>query len=164
MMERRTVLRRTGIGMAAVAAAGLSGCSGNGDGNGTETLPTLQISSQSVESSVDGLTITGFETDLRRGQQHDDVHFAVTPTIENAGDQEVNLENYQYEIRLFSPEGVDITPGNTWAVRADTLAPGERGTVLLQVSFISAEGVDPEDVDRYEVTLSCGGDATGSYC
>jgi hypothetical protein len=160
-MNRRTVLQRTGI--AAAAVTGLAGCSGTeGDDGETEPLPELTLSGQQLESSVDGLVITGSDVDLRRGQQHDDVHFAVTATVENIGDQSVNLGDYTYEITLLSPEDIDITPGNTWAARPDEVAPGETGTVLLQVSFISAEGVDPEDVDRYEVTLSCGEGA--SYC
>lgn len=162
-MQRRTVLRRTGIGLSVAATAGLSGCSGDSDDSTTEALPELQIASQRIESSVDGLSIRGYETDLRQGQQHDDIHFAVTPTIENTGGEQINLDDYQYEIRLYSAEDIDITPGNTWTARADSVSSGETGTILLQVSFISEEGVDPEDVDRYEVTVSCGDSGT-PYC
>jgi hypothetical protein len=160
-MKRRTVLERTGIGLSAAATVALAGCSG-GEEETDEPLPELQLSGQRLESSVDELVITGADADLREGQQHDDVHFAVTATVENIGEQEANLGEYGYELRLLSPEDIDITPGNTWAARPDSVPPGESGTVLLQVSFISAEGVDPEDVDRYEVTLSCGEGA--SYC
>ena len=151
--------------MTALVSAGLAGCSGggNGDGNGTETLPELDLSGEQVESSVSNLSVTGYETELLRGQQHDDIHFAVTPTIENTGDQEANLGDYAYDITLFSAEGDDITPGSTWAINPETVAPGETGTILVQVSFISAEGVDPEDVDSYEVSISCGEDG-GAYC
>lgn len=149
--------------MATLAAAGLAGCSG-GDSNGTETeeLPELQVSGGEVGSSVSGLSVTDHEVELVRGQQHDDIHFAVTPTIENTGDQEVSLEDYDYKIRLFSAEGDDITPGSTWAANPQTIAPGETGSILVQVSFISAQGTDPEDVDSYEVTISC--DGSGAYC
>lgn len=164
MMKRRTILKRTGVGLSAVGVTGLSGCSGDSNDDESEPLPELELSGQRFQSSVEQLAVTGFQTELRRGQQHEDIHFAVTPTIENTGDQQVTLGDYQYEIRLFSAEDIDITPGNTWTARADDVPPGETGTILLQVSFISEEGVDPEDVDRYEVSLSCDSGNSGSYC
>ncbi|MEF8907246.1 MAG: hypothetical protein V5A13_05240 [Haloarculaceae archaeon] len=163
-MNRRTVLRQAGSSAGVLVALGLAGCSGDGSETGNTPLPDLQISGSDLESSVDGLTITGQRHELVRGQQHDDVHFAVTVTVRNAGQQEVNLENYEYDLTLYSPDGIDITPGQTWKANPDTVPPGETGTVLVQVSFISAEGVSPEDVDRYEATLSCGTGSSGSYC
>lgn len=163
-MQRRAVLRHAGVGMSGLVAAGLAGCSSNGGGTETEELPELQLSGHGLESTVDELSFVGHNHRLLRGQDHEDVHFAVTATIQNSGNQETNLGDYEYEIRLYSPEDIDITPGSTWAVNPDTVAPGETGTVLLQVSFISSNSVSPEDVDRYEVTLSCGEDSAGSYC
>jgi len=163
-MQRRKVLRRAGIGMSGLVTAGLAGCSGDGDSTDTEDIPELQLSGQQLESTVDELSITEQTHELVPGQQHEDIHFAVTPTVRNTGDQETNLGDYQYEIRLYSEEDIDITPGSTWKANPETVQPGETGTILLQVSFISAEGVSPEDVDRYEVTLSCGGDNAGTYC
>lgn len=164
VMNRRTVLRRTGSSAAVFVTLGLAGCSGDSSETGNTPLPDLQISGSDLESSVDGLTVTGQRHELVRGQQHDDVHFAVTVTVSNTGDQEVDLQDYQYDLTLYSPDGIDITPGQTFTANPDTVPPGETGTVLVQVSFIHAEGVSPEDVDRYEVTLSCGSGSSGSYC
>lgn len=150
--------------MSGLVAAGLAGCSGDSDGADAENIPELQLSGQQLESTVDGLSIVGQSHELVPGRQHEDIHFAVTPTVRNTGDQETNLGDYQYEIRLYSAEDIDITPGNTWKANAQTVAPGETGTILLQVSFISSDSVSPEDVDRYEVTLSCGEDSDGDYC
>lgn len=163
-MRRRTVLRRAGIGMSGLVAAGLAGCSGDGESTETESIPELQLSGQQLESTVDALSITGQTQELVPGRQHEDIHLAVTPTVQNTGDQETDLGDYEYEIRLFSEEDIDITPGNTWKANPETVPPGEEGTVLVQVSFISAEGVSPEDVDRYELTLSCSEDNDGPYC
>ena len=163
-MQRRAVLRHAGVGLSGLVAAGLAGCSSDGGGTETEELPELELSGQRLESTVDELSIVDQRQRLLRGRQHEDIHFAVTLTVRNTGDQEASLEDYEYEIRLYSPEDIEITPGNTWAINPDTVAPGETGTILLQVSFISSESVSPEDVDRYEVTLSCGGDGAGSYC
>lgn len=163
-MRRRTLLRHAGIGMSGLVATGLAGCSGDSDSPETESIPELQLSGQRLESTVDELSITGQAHELVRGRQHEDIHFAVTPTVRNTGDKETDLGNYQYKIRLYSEEDIDITPGNTWKANPETVQPGETGTILLQVSFISAEGVSPEDVDQYEVTLSCGEDGAGAYC
>ena len=163
-MRRRTVVRRAGIGLTALAVPGVSGCLSGDDGTDTQTqsLPELDVSNRSIDSSVAELSIVDHEVELLRGQQHDDIHFGVTPTVENTSDQQADLDAYQYDIALYSPEDIDITPGRTWTANAEQVPAGETGTVLLQVSFLDAEGVDPEDVDQYEVALSC--DGNGAYC
>lgn len=164
-MRRRTVLRRAGIGMTGLVATGLAGCSGDSDdGGGTPTLPDIEISGQQLGSTIDELSIVDQSYDILRGQRHDDVHFAVTPTVRNDGDQEASLQDYQYDLTLYDRDDSDITPGNTWKARPDTVQPGETGTILIQVTFSSAPDTYPEDVDRYELILTCGPDNAGSYC
>ncbi|MFC7228667.1 hypothetical protein N0B31_14740 [Salinirubellus salinus] len=162
-MKRRSLLRRTSIGLAAVGSTALAGCTAGDDEDGEQTpLPNLQLSDPTLESSVDGLSLVDSRDDLRRGQQHEDVHFAVVATVENAGAEETDLGDYQYTVTLYDGAGTDITPGDTWTANAATVAPGETGTILLQVSFIESN-VTPRDVGRYEVALACGGDNSGSY-
>jgi len=160
-MRRRDLLRRAGIGAGTLVAAGFAGCSGDGDDSDPTPLPEIQVSGE-VESTVDGLSITDYEHGLRRGRAHDDVHFSVTPTVENTGDQQAELDNYEYDITLYDANDIDITPGDTFASRGDELSPGESGTVQVEVSFLNAESASPEDIARYELSISC--DGSGSYC
>ena len=162
-MRRRRLLERAGIGTATLVAAGLAGCSSDGsDGSGSTPLPEIEVSGEVVTSSVDGLSVTDYEHELRRGQAHEDVHFAVTPTVENTGDQRADLGDYEYDLELFDADDIEITPGDPWTTGGEELSPGDSGTVLVQVSFLNAEGASPDDVARYELSVSCGG--SGSYC
>lgn len=165
-MKRRTVLRQASLGAVTVGTVSIAGCGGDdngGNGNDpSEPLPELSISSQTLNSTVDELVIAGYQNGLRRGQQHEDIHFAVTLSIRNEGNQRVDLADYGYRITLYDDSGSEITPGDTWSQDEDTIAPGETGQVLVQVSFIDSEGT-PEDIDRYRVVMGCG-QGSGAYC
>jgi len=167
-MKRRTLLARAGAGMATLSAVSLAGCSsdddGNGNGNGdsSEPLPELTLSDQELRSTIDQLSIAGQQVGLRRGTQHDDIHFAVTLSVTNEGGQRVDLDDYGYQLDLYDDTEVKIELGSTWAVDGDALDPGETGSVLVQVSFIDTEAT-PEDVDSYRLILGCGS-GSSAYC
>lgn len=168
MMKRRTLLTRAGAGMATLSAASLAGCSsddggnGNGDTDPSEPLPELVLSEQTLESTIDQLSIAGRQVGLRRGEQHEDIHFAVTLSVTNDGQQRVDLDDYGYQLDLYDEAGTRLQLGNTWVVNGDALDAGETGTVLVQVSFIDTEAT-PEDVDSYRLILGCGS-SSGAYC
>lgn len=171
MMKRRTLLTRTGAGLATLSAASLAGCSDDGGGNGTtddghgdpsEPLPELSLSDQTLESTVDQLAIAGQQVGLRRGTQHEDIHFAVTLSVTNEGDRRIDLEDYGYQLNLYDNGDVRLELGDTWTANGDTLDPGETGSVLIQVSFIETQA-SPEDVDSYRLVLGCGS-GNSAYC
>lgn len=164
-MDRRTLLRRSCLGLATVGTVGLAGCSSESGGEGgdpSEPLPELALTGQTLNSTIDELTIAGYQNGLRRGRQHEDIHFAVTLSITNEGDQRVDLADYGYDLTLFDETDTDITPGDTWASNADTVGPGETGQVLVQVSFLDSPA-NPEQVRRYRLVLGCGQGAS-AYC
>jgi hypothetical protein len=156
--------------MATLSAVSLAGCSSddgngddeNGDGNSSEPLPELTLSGQTVRSTIDELPIAGQQAGLRRGQRHDDIHFAVTLSVTNDGDQRIDLDDYGYQLDLYDSAENTITLGDTWASDGDALDPGETGSVIVEVSFINSQAT-PEDVDSFRVILGC---ASGSdaYC
>ena len=167
-MKRRTLLTRAGAGMATLSAASLAGCSsddgdgGNGNGDDSEPLPELALSDQELRSTIDRLPIAGQQVGLRRGTQHDDIHFAVTLSVTNEGEQRVDLEDYGYNIDLYDDGENRFELGETWADDGDTIDPGETGSVLVQISFINTNAT-PEDVDSYRLVLGCGS-GSGAYC
>ncbi|MFW5978450.1 MAG: hypothetical protein ACOCP2_04360 [Halohasta sp.] len=174
-MKRRTLLTHAGAGMATLGAMSMAGCSsddgngddgngddGNGDGDSSEPLPELTLSDQTVRSTIDELPIAGQQAGLRRGQRHDDIHFAVTLSVTNEGDQRIDLDDYGYELDLYDDAGNDITLGDTWASDGDTLDPDETGSVIVEESFIDSEAT-PEDVDSYRAILGCGS-SSSAYC
>lgn len=166
-MQRRNVLKRAGIGLAALGSAALAGCGsdgndgddGNDDGNddgGAQNTPTavpdMDVSERTLESSVGGLSVVGYRDYFVPGQRHDDIHLAVVPAVENTGDERTNLGDYDYTMTLYDADDADVTPGDPWLDDAVAVDPGETGTVLVQMSFINADA-DPEDVARYELTI-----------
>lgn len=167
-MKRRTLLTQAGAGLATLGAVSLAGCSsdddGNGNGNGdpSEPLPELVLSEQTVESTIDQLPIAGRQVGLRRGERHDDIHFAVTLSVTNEGTRRIDLDDYGYQLDLYDDAGTKLGLGDTWSANGDALDPGETGSVLVQVSFIGTEAT-PEDVDSYRLTLGCGS-SSSAYC
>lgn len=164
-MKRRTVLRHAGLGALTAGTVSIAGCGGDNGGNGddpSEPLPELSITDQTLNSTIDELLVAGYQTGLRRGQRHEDIHFAVTLSITNEGDQQADLSDYGYNITLFDSSNTDITPGDTWVQDEDVISPGETGQVLVQVSFLDAQA-SAEDIDRYRLIIGCG-QGSGTYC
>jgi hypothetical protein len=168
VMKRRTLLTRTGAGLATLSTVALAGCSDDGGtettdgGDASEPLPELTVSEQTLQSTVDQLAIAGQQIGLRRGTQHEDIHFAVTLSVTNEGDQRIDLDDYGYQLDLYDSAENRLELGQTWAIDGDALDPGETGSVLVQLSFIDTNAT-PEDVDSYRLVLGCGS-GNSAYC
>jgi len=163
-MDRRTVLQRCGAGL--LAGVALAGCSestaGDGsddDGNDPTAAETTTVggSMGSATSTVEGLTITAAETSTTASS------FKVLVTIENTGGKTTDLFNYGYELLFFDAEGTDLSTRNPTrgSTEGTEIGPGESTTMNVHAPVNG----DPEDVARYEFTLSCeGAFISGVYC
>jgi len=155
--SRRGILAATGTAMVALVA----GCSGGGDGAGTDE-PATETATPSVRgtvsSNIEELAIVEHRPAI------DDNTFPVDITVGNNGDQQTDIGEYNYSLTPYDADGNDVgddTQG-TGALGATDVSPGER--VSFQI-YRPLE-VDPSEVARYEVTVQCTGtfEAQGVYC
>lgn len=132
----------------------------------SDGMPAASAVSGEVESSVDGLSIADHRVGMPAGlSQPDGAAFNLSLTVENSGGSETNPTDYDYELGLFDADGTDITPIVTAVQPNDIeIAPGERGTIALSGLFESDSESGPDDVARYEVSLSCNRASEGVYC
>lgn len=159
-MRRRNFIARSVV----VAGLGTSvaGCSGGGDGGTPDSGDGSGGNGGGtsyegiVRSDVDGIEITSGEyTDT--GVQG---RFPVTVTLQNTGDQETNVEEYDFDYTVYDSGQGDIAGGSSTSADEPTVAPGESTDVLLTTIV---DG-DPEDVTSYKVVLSCTSLSSGVYC
>ncbi|WP_276250665.1 hypothetical protein [Haloarcula rara] len=155
-MQRRSILSRLGGGLTVTAVAGLAGCSGDGSEAG---------SGEAVESSVDGLTVISHEEGAPDGVTPPERSFVVSLIIENSGDSETDPTGYDEELRLFDESDTNITPKLTSVQPADIeLAPGEQRQLAVSGVFEEDSEYAPDDVTRYELSLTCTQFSDGTYC
>lgn len=163
-------------------SSGVAGCTGDGshgggtpastdestptggttDGDGTTTIDGETTPGEVLESSVDGLSITGHEHYLAKGTDPD-VHFSVLLTVENTGDQPTELSEYDFDLTAYDADGDDITPKNGQIITLAEVAPGETTEYKLQLSFRNSPD-GPGQIERYGVSLACGEYSDGVYC
>ena len=141
----------------------MAGCSGGStdteDGGDTPT-PTPTPSGPTgevVENAVDGIEIVG-----HRVKESDRERFAVVLTVRNAGDQETDAFDYEYDLAVFDSGGTEVTGGasGTTATGA-TVALGEETEITATTGYEGSKS----DIASYEITVGCddfGG--TGVYC
>ncbi len=183
--NRRTCLRRVGSALAATGAIGIAGCTGDGsgdgggnggdgngeggDGNGGATTTVAGAGEYEndergsvAENTVDELAIVGHTAEVREPMTSSDPRFVVTIAVKNLGDQETELFDYNYVLRLFDDEGTKL--GDARAVQFNvgggtTVAPGKTTEIGLHLQ----QTEDPGAVARYEIVLNCGFE-DGVYC
>jgi hypothetical protein len=180
-ISRRQVLATTGA-VSATLVAGCSGGNGDGgtddpDGNGTPTptataTPTeTEAETQSmdvqgsVSSKVDPLSIVEHVPRIGYFGQQERTYFPVEVTVENGGDEETDLFEYNYDVVTYDADDNDVTGSQGGkSSGGETTAPsGGRGSLIVY----STIEVDPSEVARYEVTTVCEGTvsrAEGVYC
>lgn len=112
-----------------------------------------------VENAVNGLEITGWETD-RQGRW-----FLMNLSIENTGDRTTSLHEYNYDFTLYDENGTELLPGSTGARGAPEVAPGEVAEHTLYARITKHY----PDVASIDFTLNCEGffedeTAEGVYC
>lgn len=163
-MRRRSFITRSVV-VAGLGTA-IAGCSGGGDGGNPDSGDGSDGNDGgngggasyegTVRSDVDGLEFTADEyTDT--GIQG---RFPVTVTLENTGNEETNVEEYDYDYTVYDSGRSDLTGGSSASADPKTIAPGESTDVLLTTIV---DG-DPADVASYEVVLSCTSLSDGVYC
>lgn len=110
-----------------------------------------------VDNAVEELEITDWSGRI------DDDDFVVTLSIKNTGNQQTQLVKYWYDIRLYDAENTNIRLGkNTQSPSEETdPAPGEVGVLN---AVISLENDNPEDVARYETSITCTLADDAVYC
>ena len=142
-----------------VTVALVAGCSGGADiiGAGGPATETPAVPG-TVSSEIEEFAIVEHEPDFAPGSEDQD--FGVVLTIENNGDQQTDLIDYDYELTPYDDDISGITAGFRLADdETDTsMSPGGRGSVMATTSL----GPPRDEVARYEVTLDCGFD--GTYC
>jgi hypothetical protein len=165
-MRRRSFIARSGAVTAlCVSVAGCSG-GGNGGDGGSDSDGGSGDDDDSggggtsydgiLRSDVDGLEVTsGGYTDT--GIQG---RFPVTITVNNAGTEETDVEEYDYDYTVYDSGRSDVTGGTSAAADQNTIAPGESTDVLLTAIV---DG-DPGAVTGYEIVLSCTSLSGGVYC
>lgn len=163
--------------LASVAgAAALAGCSGgddggsdddgggsddgsSDDGNGSsDDGPSIE-SMCNVSDEVDGLSVIGCQSETTSEA------LVVTVTLENDGDQQANLFDYQLQSRIYDSETIAvenlITPSVTQTYSGTQLQPGDTTTVTFEISPQGDATV--EDIVQYQIELGCGSGG-GAYC
>lgn len=149
-VSRRGVLAATGTATVAVVA----GCSGGGDGTATPSVPGT------ASSDIEELAIVDHQPDIDAAHQG----FGVELTLENNGDQQIDILDYNYDLTPYNDDDSDMSGATSGSNPpengADTgISPGGRGSVIAWSSVGSA----PNRVARYEVTLKCKFAGT-AYC
>ena len=160
-MDRRTLL-------SGLLATGLAGCSGvvrdavECDDE-SATPHRWDVPGKLVESSVDGLTVTDHEAVSQCSGI--DRPFGVTVTVVNSGDRQIEtLTDYEFALTLFAGDGTEITPRLTTTHTTDgDLDPGDRSELVIARGRWEGDTA-PEDVVRYELSLSCDRSEDTTYC
>ena len=112
---------------------------------------------------VEGLTITSLDSHIGSSGTFDGA-WVTDITVENTGDQETELREYSYELVLYDGSDTVLSEGRArLRVVGDTvISPGDSKTFPIAVSP-DPMSVDPDQVARYEVSISCRF-ADGVYC
>jgi len=85
-------------------------------------------------------------------------------TVENTGDQETELINYNYELVLTGQNGETLYDGLATIYGEGQAAPGESATVTIAVDANVDQEVEFGDVASYEVSLICSSFVDSTYC
>jgi len=85
--------------------------------------------------------------------------FPVNITVENNGDQQTDIGEYTYHLTPYDADGNDVGDDmqGTGSLGATDVSPGER----VSFQIYRPLDVDPSEVARYEVTLTCESPETG---
>lgn len=162
--EQRTAVSRRGVLVTAgtAGAALVAGCSDViGGDDGSEDVESA--GSFTAESTVNNLTVERAvkdDAEYVRGDGKDE-WFGIVLTVRNSGDRRTDLHEYNYEMRIYNPDGENVTGDEvTVAPFEETeVEPGETQTIPI---ITPAEDVD---VARGEVVLNCDGRfTTHIYC
>jgi hypothetical protein len=154
-LSRRRLLGAVGAG----AAAGLAGCSGilGGGGGGDDGSSGDSDGgsggggSDNVQNEVDGIEITGTS-----GQATQDT-YAITVNLENTGDGQPSVLDFDYRVTLYDDSGSEIPTQGSVAINQDGFFNGDTGTVEIQPRIEA----DPSTVASYELRVLCD---EGPYC
>lgn len=132
----------------------------------SDTTFTVEESSTAAESTAESavaeLRITDHEEHTPPGSDPE-TDYSVLLTVDNTGDQATDLSEYTYEIHLYDDAGNDITPAKRATRNWDEPGPGASGEITVQGLFGDSDH-SPDDVARYEITLTCDGFDEGVYC
>ena len=88
--------------------------------------------------------------------------FTVEMTVRNAGDMEIQLDDYQIFLRALDADGNRIMGNGTGSkpdLAEQTIAPGE--TLAYPLVLIDME---PSEFAAYEITIDCPFTETPTYC
>lgn len=160
-MKRRATLKRVGTALAGGVAAGLAGCSDNGnqsddggDGAPEKELPGMGRVS---ENSVDGLEITDGEPVI------DGDNLEIHITVKNTGEQTTIHTNYNYDVELYDDDGevLPYTVTMWYDYEKEDIAPGESAPVKIDPQN---EEFDPEALADFAVSVECESPHTDVYC
>jgi hypothetical protein len=161
--QRLPVSRRHVLATAGAVGSGLvAGCSdviGGDDGSEDEG----NSGSFTADSTVGNLSVEQAvkdDSEYIRGDGKDE-WFGIVLTVRNSGDRRTDLHKYNYEMRIYNPDGENVTGDEvTVAPFEETeVEPGETQTISI---ITPAEGAD---VARGEVVLNCDGRfTTHIYC
>jgi len=132
----------------------------------TTPAATTSNSSESGEltSEVSELTIVSAEQDISKEDEPMDPSPAgiwiAHLQVRNTGDQETDVFEYDYEGGLYDTDENEIgrIDGKTAGYAADA-PPGETGSIIVQ-----SQEVEPDNVESFGVTVSCGTFSDGVYC
>jgi len=158
-MRRREMLRYGGSVLSTASLLAIAGCSDDsgggaddgddGDGESTTTEsdgPVQEEMGEVVENEVSGLEIVGWESDASGSR------FEVDVTIENTGERDTDLFDYNYAVNIYDEDGDKFPYNSTNRSAAETeIAAGEQGSITLSPRY----GGDLSKVERYEISLTC---------
>lgn len=110
-----------------------------------------------------GLSIIGLDSHVgAQGESEGD--WVTDITVENTGDQETELINYNYELVLTGQNGETLYDGLATIYGEGQAAPGESATVTIAVDANVDQEVEFGDVASYEVSLICSSFVDSTYC
>ncbi|ELZ13708.1 hypothetical protein C479_02646 [Halovivax asiaticus JCM 14624] len=145
-------------------SGGGSGTGGGGTGDITipDGLGDVDIEGELVGNSVDGLEVVDHQPYEADGHSTVvDGAFSLIVTVENTGEQEIDLLGYTYSLSLYDASGSVISEGASTRSLEYGVSAGEIGAVETW----SGNGAMAENVARYELSLTCDGMfADGVYC
>jgi len=157
-MRRREMLRYGGSVLSTASLLAIAGCSddsGGGaddgdDGDGESTTesdgPVQEEMGEVVENEAFGLEIVGWVSDASGSR------FEVDVTIENTGERDTDLFDYNYAVNIYDEDGDKFPYNSTNRSAAETeIAAGEQGSITLSPRY----GGDLSKVERYEISLTC---------
>ncbi len=140
------------------------GSSSDDDGNGLSAVVGQAVDiSGTVESDIDELEIIDHRATLGEGQYVGEGALGLAILVENTGEKTADIVfGYSWELAVYDSSGNEMFSGTAGGISGppdSALDPGTSGPVVLGIG-----AYEPDQIGRYEVTLTCQSTGGGAYC